>query len=61
MNYILDFTRKAKEDLEKHLDEWGFYNPEVKEALKYRIMKKMQRKKEENIFAINYLHKNISR
>lgn len=35
---------KAKEDLEKHLDEWGFSNPEVKEALQYRIMKKMQRK-----------------
>jgi hypothetical protein len=35
---------KAKEDLERHLDEWGFSNPEVKEALQYRIMKKMQRK-----------------
>lgn len=35
---------KAKEDMEKHLEEWGFANNEVKEALQYRMMKNMQRK-----------------
>ena len=35
---------KAKEDMEKHLEEWGFANGDVKEALQYRMMKNMQRK-----------------
>lgn len=35
---------KAKEDIEKHLDEWGFTNNDVKEALQYRMLKNIQRK-----------------
>ena len=35
---------KAKEDIEKHLNEWGFINEDVKEALQYRMIAKMKRK-----------------
>ena len=35
---------RVREEMEKHIEEWGFCNNEAKEALQYRIMKKMQRK-----------------
>ena len=33
---------RVREEMEKHIEEWGFSNNEVKEALQYRLMKKMQ-------------------
>ncbi|OMJ75291.1 hypothetical protein SteCoe_25607 [Stentor coeruleus] len=35
---------KTKEEMEKHLDEWGFTNNDVKEALQYRMLKNIHRK-----------------